>query len=489
MPFPKVSSSRSEHLKKARAALKSARESDESASFTTNPRSAPYGIDPASPLLEVKEGPRNRIKKRLFESEEHLRDYSKRPRPNSSEILPEPKPILPEPEKLLELERKWHAVLEFQEFKILGICTNELANAIGEKYGVGNGRNVRFLAEKVEERGSLLRKEGSGRPSTVSNRIDIQEYFAAQAVEWEYCFTYEAMANALKNQFDVGSVSTVQAIMAHLEYRKARRVVRPFLTPDHILARLAWAQKWKDFDFFTDTLVLHLDEKCFYAFDARGRVVYLPPGVDPKPMYALSKTQIPWVMFLGVVGAPRPGFDGKVGLFHVGVPKIAERRSKYHEKGEEYWVNVNMDGDVFMAVVEDKVIPNVLSKCPWAKKIIIQIDSAGGHRIKESVDYLNKLGRKTKIPIEFITQPCRSPDTNVLDLGIWNSMKSQVIEQKYMRESDLSMNQRIIDAVMEMWEEYDPEILTSIFQTLKAVLYEIVANGGGNSFKQPRKLK
>ena len=164
MPFPKVSSSRSEHLKKARAALKSARESDESASFTTNPRSAPYGIDPASPLLEVKEGPRNRIKKRLFESEEHLRDYSKRPRPNSSEILPEPKPILPEPEKLLELERKWHAVLEFQEFKILGICTNELANAIGEKYGVGNGRNVRFLAEKVEERGSLLRKEGSGRP-------------------------------------------------------------------------------------------------------------------------------------------------------------------------------------------------------------------------------------------------------------------------------------------------------------------------------------
>jgi len=68
-------------------------------------------------------------------------------------------------------------------------------------------------------------------------------------------------------------------------------------------------------------------------------------------------------------------------------------------------------------------------------------------------------------------------------------MKSRVIEQKYMRESDLSMNQRIIDAVMEMWEEYDPEILTSIFQTLKAVLYEIVANGGGNSFKQPRKLK
>jgi hypothetical protein len=129
-----------------------------------------------------------------------------------------------------------------------------------------------------------------------------------------------------------------------------------------------------------------LDEKCFYAFDARGKIVYLPPGVDPKPMYALSKTQIPWAMFLGIVGAPRldRGFDGKIGLFHVGEPKIAERNSKFHEKGEEYWVNINMDGDVFMSMVETQVIPAALKKCPWAKKIILQIDSAGGHRIKES---------------------------------------------------------------------------------------------------------
>ena len=68
-------------------------------------------------------------------------------------------------------------------------------------------------------------------------------------------------------------------------------------------------------------------------------------------------------------------------------------------------------------------------------------------------------------------------------------MKSPVVEQKYMSSSDLSMNQRIIDAVMEMWDSYEPEILTSIFQILKAVLYEIEAAEGGNSFKQPRKME
>jgi len=53
-----------------------------------------------------------------------------------------------------------------------------------------------------------------------------------------------------------------------------------------------------------------------------------------------------------------------------------------------------------MKMIEEKVIPAVLKKCPWAKKVIIQIDSAGGHRIKESVDYLNGLGKKTKVPID-----------------------------------------------------------------------------------------
>lgn len=496
MSFAELSTLNKQRTKDARDALHELRvkhrKKSEEPLYTTNVPKGIFGVGPDSPLHEVKDGPRMRTKKRSFEPEENLRDRSKRRRMESSEILPRQKPEPVDLGTLLDLERKWHAVCDFKELQALGMCTNELVNSIGENYGVGNGRNVRYLSEKVDKRGSLLRKAGSGRPPVVSSRIDVQEFFAAQAVEWEYDFTFEAMANALKNEFNVGSVSTVKAIMKHLEYRSARRIVRPFLTPEHKLARLAWAQRWKGFNFTdTDTVVIHIDEKCFYAFDARGKVVYLPPGVDPKPMYALSKTQIPWVMFLGVIAAPRPkrSFDGKIGLFHVGEPKIAQKNSKYHEKGEEYWANINMDGDVFMEMMKEKVIPATLAKCPWAKKIIIQMDSAGGHRIKESVGFLNSLGSKTKIRIEFVTQPCRSPDTNVLDLGIWNSMKSRVIEQKYMKNSDLSMNQRIINAVIEMWENYDPEILTSIFQTLTAILYEIEKAEGGNSFKQPRKIK
>ncbi len=390
------------------------------------------------------------------------------------------------------MEAKWKAVLEFQHLRDTGESTNTAVDEIGERLGVGSGRNVRLLSDYVDERGTLVRKVGPGAPRTVSNRPDVLEFFESKAEEFDYLFTYEAMANVIQEKFGVGSTSTAKTIMDHLEHSKKRRVIRPFLTEEHQRERLAWAKKWAQFDFFDeDTVVVHIDEKCFYAFSNRGKVAYMPPGMDPDPLYALSKTQIPWVMFLGAVAAPRDdkGFDGKIGLWHVGEEKVALRNSKFHDKGDVYYVNVNMDGELFMDMMRDQVIPAILEKCAWAKKVIVQMDSAGGHRIGQTVDALNKIGKKSHPRIEFITQPTRSPDTNVLDLGIWNSMKSRVVEVKYDRSETESMTQRIINSVMDMWAKYDKAKLNNIFITLTAVLQEIEKCKGGNSFKQPHTIK
>ena len=439
--------------------------------------------------------PNRGIKRERYEPDEELRDQTmsavKRRRVEErGEREIEAVPLVPE--EVGELERKWMAVLEFRVLQATGKSTNEAIDEIGEKYSVGTGRNVRLLSDYVRDRGSLLRREGSGRPKSVSNRPDIIEFFEEKAKSFNYVFTFEAMANALVENFGVGSTSTVKKIMEDLEYHKTRRVIRPFLTEEHKAERLKWAKEWINFDFFDpNTVVVHIDEKSFYAFNNRGKVAYLPPGLDPEPLYALSKTQIPWVMFLGAVAAPRDdkNFDGKIGLFHVGEEYVAQRKSKFHERGETYWVNINMDGDVFMRIMKLNVIPAIQEKCKWAKKVIVQIDSAGGHRIGETLGALNKIGKSSKPPIIFRTQPTRSPDTNVLDLGIWNSMKSRVSEVRYDRSADATMNQRIIDSVMEMWANYDPSKLNNIFITLKAVLKEIKEHDGGNSFKQPHTIK
>jgi transposase len=435
------------------------------------------------------------LKRKIFEPLENIRSWAKRARHFSSEEKTDVETrFIPgnSVEELDELERKWHAVLDLSVLQALGTATNEKLDEIGTKYDVGTGRNVRYLLEKLRERGTLRRKEGSGRPACVTNRVDVIEFFERQAEEWGYSYTFEAMIGALKNEFDVGSPETVKRLRELLEHTKHRRQVRPLLTPEHMEARKEWAQEWKGFDFFdTETVVLHLDEKQFFAFSARGKIVYLPPGVDPKPFFALSKTQIPHVMFLGVVGAPRPemNFDGKIGLYHVGEEYIAKRASKYHEHGEVYMIDVNMDGDLFMKIVTENVIPDIRKKLKWAKEVIVQIDSAGGHRVKESLDALNVVGARGKLPIRFITQPTRSPDTNVLDLGIWRSMQSRVVEVKYSSESDKKMAHRIVDAVEVMWREYDPVILNNIFITLPAILEEIYKNEGGNSYKIPHLIK
>lgn len=451
---------------------------------------------PSDPVRDMPPRESRGIKRPLFEVFEKLRDWArpaKRAHVEPSEsALVEPPPFQPLPPDIEALERKWNAVLELRHLQDTGTSTNEAVDEIGERFNVGTGRNVRLLSDYVDKRGSLVRQVGSGAPRTVSNRKDILDFFEEKAKDFDYIFTFEVMANAIKEEFGHGSRTTVKRIMDHLEYTPKRRVIRPFLTEEHRLERLKWAREWSNFDFFDgETVVVHIDEKCFYAFSNRGRVAYMPPGVDPEPLYALSKTQIPWVMFLGAVAAPREehDFDGKIGLWHVGEEKTAQRRSKFHDKGDVYYVNINMDGDVFMTMMEEEVIPAIIEKCSWAKKVIVQMDSAGGHRIGESLDYLNKIGKKSQPPIQFRTQPTRSPDTNVLDLGIWNSMKSRVPDVKYDRKATESMTQRIINAVDEMWEEYDPSKLNNIFITLTAVLEEIKKNDGGNSFKQPHTIK
>lgn len=127
------------------------------------------------------------LKRKIFENYEVLRDRSKRRKieenePASMESTSTAIPAL-DVEEMTELERKWRAVLEFRVLLAKGDSSNAKVNEIASKFGVGTGRNLRLLSDKIESRGSLIRKAGSGRPRVVSGRDDIQEFFNSQS--WE----------------------------------------------------------------------------------------------------------------------------------------------------------------------------------------------------------------------------------------------------------------------------------------------------------------
>jgi len=299
------------------------------------------------------------------------------------------------------------------------------------------------------------------------------------------------MALAVKDHFGVGSKCTIQKIIETEKWSDIRRYIKPFLTPAHMMDRKIWCTDRLKFFFFSEAkLYVRIDEKWFYSF-REGKVLHCPPNTEIPKLFALSKTQIPKVMFLGAVAPPLPKFkfDGRIGLWTVSEKKVALKNSKFHEKGEEYEIPITMDGELFVQMMKENVIPAIREKCSFATLVEVQLDSAGGHKVNSSVSELNIYCSKSnqKPKITFVTQPTRSPDLNVLDLGIWNSLQTKIPTIKYEKNAEKPIHTRIIEEVVNTWNKYNgAEKLKNIFETLSRIFAKVVEVECGNVYKIPR---
>ena len=145
-------------------------------------------------------------------------------------------------------------------------------------------------------------------------------------------------------------------------------------------------------------------------------------------------------MFLGAVGAPFKGFDGKLGLWPIGDEVEAKRKSKYFVKGAKKFVPGTMGKDLFFSMLQDNVAKEAIARAPASvTDIEIQFDNAGGHGgkhgIKSLLEEFNKWGAKCFPRVTAIAQPAKSPDFNALDLGAWNSLVSRVVEVKHEKNA------------------------------------------------------
>lgn len=456
----------------------------ESRISTTSGQHGEYGgVFDDSPLNYMRGGKRQRKVKKHFDPSEPPAPFSLK----ANNTRKQQKRV-PKQSQLLAMEKKYQAIFELLHVKYQsdkGQVTNVEAETIARKWGVGSGPRLRSLCRQALNGDSLMAKKGRGRKCTVTNRDDISEFMEEKAAEWKFEFSLELMTQDVYDQFGVGCRSSITNIMD--DWTKTKQSVKPFLTESHIESRLTWCQVRENTDFFSARKVcVHLDEKWFYAFRA-GRVLYCPPGVEPPEFFALSKTQIPKLMYFGAVAPPNPdkGFDGKIGLWWVCEKKIAQRKGKFHARGEEYEVGTIMDGKKFVEMCIEKLLPAIKEKLKWASEVEVQMDSAGGHKVGTSVDILNDHCKRLRKPsITFVTQPTRSPDLNTLDLGTWNSIQANVPSVKYQRDSEKSIDERIHAEVLKAWKEYDgSRLLHNIYVTLSRVYKQVIEVKGGNVYK------
>ncbi|RAW32141.1 hypothetical protein PC110_g11513 [Phytophthora cactorum] len=171
---------------------------------------------------------------------------------------------------------------------------------------------------------------------------------------------------------------------------------------------------------------VHLDEKWFNLYKANTKYYLakyecLPYRSCPNKRY-LGK-----VMFLAAVARPRYDFgkkryfDGKIGIWHIIEQTFAQRGSKNRPKDASITKTISMTRKVYTKMLLEKVFPAIREKWHGRKSrtIKVQQDNARPH-VQDINAALVKAGQEYGWDIQMVSQPPRSPDLNVLDLGFFS---------------------------------------------------------------------
>lgn len=151
-----------------------------------------------------------------------------------------------------------------------------------------------------------------------------------------------------------------------------------------------------------------------------------------------------------------------------------------------------MDGDRFVSMMRELVLPSIRQKLKDVPVVKIQFDNAPGHKTRvadgnqtieealaRSLAAPKYRGRQVGPKIEIVEQIANSPDTNACDLGFFRSLDSRLPRNRSMKLD--SFEQEVLTA----YQEYPPEKLAAIFDHKKRICKAIIGDGGNNTYKMP----
>ncbi|OWZ09271.1 LOW QUALITY PROTEIN: hypothetical protein PHMEG_00018054 [Phytophthora megakarya] len=267
------------------------------------------------------------------------------------------------------------------------------------------------------------------------------------------------------------------ALHRHLKNKVPRRFisrVKPALTDDHTLHRLTWA--------LAQVQRVQIDEKWFNMCKASSRY-YLSADEELPYRSCSNRRYIGKVMFIAAVARPRYDFrrktyfDGKIGIWPIVERIKAQKASKNRPAGTPITKNINMSRQVYVSMLKEKVFPAIREK--WPEKLPLSVFSKTmlALTLMKTTEKLLPLGSKK---IKMMCQPPRSPDCNILDLGIFNAIQSIQYRQPTNQIDGLTA------AVQKAFNSVKHETIEQCFLTLQKVLERIIENEGGDGFKLPR---
>ena len=271
------------------------------------------------------------------------------------------------------------------------------------------------------------------------------------------------------------------------DLKRVSSAVKPVLTQENMVQRVKFCRTFVLSSGLFDPMYnrIHLDEKWFYLTKA-SRTYYLSNDEDTPHRTCKSKRYIGKIMFLAAVARPRPGFDGKLGIWPFATCVPVQRSSKNRPRGSPVTQpTASIDRAEMKNMILQKVLPAIRAKFPIAAKpfpVIIQQDNAKPH-VAVDDDELLAAGSVDGWSLRFENQPPNSPDLNVLDLGFFNTIQA-LQEKEAVRGLD-----DLIQAVSSAFDNLLPETLNKVFLTLQECMNQIMEVDGSNRYTVPHMSK
>lgn len=176
-------------------------------------------------------------------------------------------------------------------------------------------------------------------------------------------------------------------------------------------------------------------------------------------------------MFTAAVTEPSETSDGLITIQpHVEITH-AQRSSANRPRGSEVYVPVSLDHEEFrdMEIKPGGIIDKIIENQRPNDWIEIQMDNASPHVGKDTVQYLNGTLEELNICGSYILQPPNSPDMNILDLAIFNSLQKNADK---LKRGCTTVKELV--AVHIAFQTYNPRNLTVAYAHLNACYNEVL---------------
>jgi hypothetical protein len=243
--------------------------------------------------------------------------------------------------------------------------------------------------------------------------------------------------------------------------------------------------RWKDqFD------TVHVDESWFYLNRVDNAVTIIDGVTVPDAPTTQHKSHIPKVMFLVAMARPRTlpdgtFFDGKIGMWECTEQVAATRNSVNRPAGTLETKPKSLTAEFYRELFtkEGGVIEKIKEKMPWMSDKILKIqhDGARPHTGQGNEQLISAHANTGTWRIRFVTQPAQSPDLNILDLGLFHSLKIKVNQLKVHAHNI----DTLIAKVRQAFNAYDANTLDHIWAHLFNCYDCILTENGGNQYKPP----